>query len=159
MTRDVHQQAREWIALGADGLSETEQSQFQAHLRECAVCCESAEQTAQLIRSLRSVPMTAQPELVRRTQGLVRMRARQLQRERERLWLVGVGCLGVGLSASVTTTLIWRGFAWLGTATGVPALVWQTGLAAFLIAPALLVSLLFLVRGTHLSDGSGRWQA
>lgn len=160
MTRDVHQQAREWIALtGVEelGLSDLQQSQLQVHLRECGLCREYAEGASQVIRSLRSVPLTAGPSLVRTTQARVRLRAQQLQQQRERLWLVAMACSGVALSAAVTTPIIWRIFSWLGNWAGVSGPVWQTGFTAFLIVPALLVSVLLLARGTHLTDDASRW--
>lgn len=160
MNRDVHQQAREWIALtGVDGqgLSDAQQSQLHAHLRECELCREYAEATTQVIRSLRSVPMAATPALVRRTQARVRQHAQLLREHRERLWMVGVACAGIGFSATVTIPIMWRIFAWLGAWAGVSGPVWETGFGVFVIAPALLVSVLLLLRGTHLTDDAGRW--
>jgi len=163
MTRDIHQQAREWIALtgaafnGKDGLSETQQSQLQAHLRECDLCRQYAEATTQVIRTLRSVPMSATPALVRRTQTRVRQHALLLRQHKERLWMVGVACAGIGFSAAVTLPLMWKVFSWLGARAGVSSPVWETGFGVFVIAPALLVSVLLLLRGTHLTDDAGRW--
>lgn len=158
MTRDVHQQVREWIVLsGTEALSDSQQSQLQAHLRECDLCHQYAEGTAQVIRALRSVPLTAGPSLVRTTQARVRARAQQLQQQRERLWVVVMAGAGVALSATVTTPVIWGIFSWLGNWAGVSGPVWQTGFTAFLVAPALLISILLLARGTHLTDQAGRW--
>jgi len=67
------------------------------------------------------------------------------------MWLVGVACLGVGLSATLTVPLVWKLFAWIGERAGVSNAVWEAGFAFFWIAPALVVSLLLLARGTHLS--------
>ena len=158
MTRDVHQQTREWIAsAGTDALSDSQQSQLQAHLRECDPCREYAEATSQVIRSLRSVPMAATPALVRRTQARVRQHAQLLRQHKERLWMVGVACAGVGFSAAVTIPLMWRVFSWMGSWAGVSTPVWETGFGVFVIAPALLVSVLFLARGTRLTDSASRW--
>jgi predicted anti-sigma-YlaC factor YlaD len=164
MTRDLHQQVQEWIALtgtvltGKDGLSDAQQSQLQAHLRECDSCHEYADATGQVIRSLRSVPMAATPALVRRTQARVRQHTQLLRQQRERLWMVGIACTGIGFSASVTIPIMWKIFSWLGTWAGVSSSVWQAGFTAFLVAPALLVSVLLLIRGTHLTDDAGRSQ-
>jgi predicted anti-sigma-YlaC factor YlaD len=159
MTRDVHQQAQEWIALtGVEGLSDAHQSLLQAHLRECDSCREYAEATGQVIRSLRSVPMAATPVLVRRTQARVRQHAQLLRQQRERVWMVGIACTGIGFSASVTIPIMWKVFSWLGNWAGVSSPVWEVGFTAFVIAPALLVSVLLLVRGAHVTDGAGRWQ-
>ena len=158
MTRDVHQQAREWIALtGVDGLSDKQQSQLQAHLRECDSCREYADATSHVVRSLRSVPMAATPALVRRTQARVRQHAQLLRQHKERLWMVGIACAGVGFSAAVTIPIMWKIFSWLGNWAGVSSPVWETGFVGFVIAPALLVSVLLLVRGTRLTDDAGRW--
>jgi predicted anti-sigma-YlaC factor YlaD len=158
MTRDIHQQTQEWIALtGVDGLSDAQQSQLQTHLRECDACREYADATGQVIRSLRSVPMAATPSLVRGTQARVRQHAQLLRQQRERLWMVGVTCAGIGFSASVTIPIMWKIFSWLGTWAGVSSPVWEVGFTAFVIAPALLVSVLLLLRGTHLTDNAGRW--
>jgi len=158
MTRDAHQQAREWIALtGVEGLSDTHQSLLQAHLRECDSCREYADATGQVIRSLRSVPMAATPVLVRRTQARVRQHARLLRQQREHLWMVGIACAGIGFSASVTVPIMWKIFSWLGTWAGVSSPVWEAGFTAFVIAPALLVSVLLLIRGTYLTGAADRW--
>lgn len=158
MTRDIHQQVREWIALsGTDALSDDQQSQLQAHLRECDLCRDYAQASSQVIRSLRSVPLTAGPSLVRMTQARVRLRAQQLRQQQERFWLVVIAGVGVALSAAVTTPIIWRIFSWMGNWAGVSSPVWQTGFTAFLVAPALLVSILLLARGTPLTDEPGRW--
>jgi predicted anti-sigma-YlaC factor YlaD len=159
MTRDVHQQTQEWIALnGVDGLSEAQQSQLQAHLRECDLCREYAEASRQVIRSLRLVPMAATPALVRTTQARVRQHAQLLRQHKERLWMVGVACAGIGFSAAVTIPIMWKIFSWLGNWAGVSSPVWQAGFTAFLIAPALLVSLLLLARGKQATDDAGVWR-
>jgi predicted anti-sigma-YlaC factor YlaD len=164
MTRDIHQQAQEWIALtgaaftGKDSLSETQQSQLQAHLLECDSCREYAEAATQAVRSLRSVPMAATPALVRRTQARVRQHAQLLRQHKERLWMVGVACAGIGFSAAVTLPIMWRLFSWMGSWAGVSTPVWETGFGVFVIAPALVVSVLLLARGTRLTDDAGHWR-
>lgn len=159
MTRDLHQQTQEWIALnGVDGLTEAQQSQLQVHLRECDICREYAEAITKVIRSLRLVPMAATPALVRRTQARVRQHAQLLRQHRERLWMVGVACAGIGFSAAVTIPIMWKIFSWMGSWAGVSSPVWETGFGIFVIAPALLVSVLLLARGTHLTDDAGHWR-
>ena len=161
MTRDLHQQAHEWIALtGVDGLGldDAQQSQLQMHLRECELCRQYADATSQVVRSLCSVPMAATPVLVRRTQARVRQHAQLLRQQRERLWMVGIACAGIGFSASVTIPIMWKIFSWLGAWAGVSSPVWETGFTVFVIAPALLVSVLLLIRGTRLTDNPGHWR-
>lgn len=155
MTRNAHDEARELIALaGTDDrcLSEGQQIWLRAHLDECEVCRHYAEAANAVIRSLRSLPVAADSRLVRATQRRVRFHAGRLRETRERLWLVGLACLGVGLSATLTVPLFWRFFAWMGEWAGVSNWVWQAGFAFFWIAPALVGSALLLARGTHLTS-------
>jgi predicted anti-sigma-YlaC factor YlaD len=158
MMRDAHDEARELIALG-EGLSDEQQTWLRSHLDECEACRHYAEAANEVVRNLRSLPLAADSRLVRATQMRVRFHASRLRETRERMWLVGMACLGVGLSATLTVPFLWRLFAWLGEWAGVSTLVWQAGFAFFWIAPALAVGALLLDRGTHLShNGEKQWR-
>ena len=157
MTRDTHDEARELITLaGARDLSDAQQSWLHAHLDECAGCRDYAEAAGRVVAALRSMPLAADSRLVRATQMRVRFHASRLRETRERLWLVGMACLGVGLSATLTVPLLWRLFAWMGEWAGVSTVVWQAGFMFFFIAPALVVSVLLLARGTHRTNNGER---
>ena len=149
MTRNAHDEARQLIALG-EGLSDTQQAWLRSHLDECEACRHYAEAANEVVRTLRSLPLAADSRLVRATQTRVRFHASRLRETRERLWLVGMACLGAGLSATLTVPFLWRLFAWMGEWAGVSTLVWQAGFIFFFIAPALVVGVLLLARGTHL---------
>ena len=151
MTRDAHDEARELIALG-ESLSDAQQAWLRSHLDECEACRHYAEAAGRVVRALRSQPLAADSRLVRATQMRVRFHASRIRETRERMWLVGMACLGVGLSATLTVPFLWRLFAWMGEWAGVSTLVWQAGFMFFFIAPALMVSVLLLARGTHLTN-------
>ncbi|MGZ4867316.1 MAG: hypothetical protein ACXV7C_08850 [Candidatus Angelobacter sp.] len=151
MTRNAHDEARQLIALG-EGLPDSQQVWLRAHLDECEACRQYAEAANGVVRTLRSLPLAADSRLVRATQMRVRFHASRLRETRERMWLVGMACLGVGLSATLTVPFLWRLFAWMGERAGVSTLVWQTGFMFFFIVPALVVSVLLLARGTHLTN-------
>ncbi len=151
MTRNLHDEARELIAVG-NGLPDPQQAWLRAHLDECEACRHYAEATNGVVRTLRSLPLAADARLVRATQMRVRFHASRLRETRERMWLVGMACLGVGLSATLTIPFLWRLFAWMGERAGVSTLVWQSSFMFFFIAPALVVSVLLLARGTHLTN-------
>ncbi len=155
MTRNPHDEARELISLG-EGLPDVQQAWLRAHLDECEACRDYAEAANGVVRSLRSLPLAADSRLVRATQMRVRFHARRLRETRERMWLVGMACLGVGLSATLTVPLLWRLFAWMGQSAGVPTMVWQASFIFFFIAPALVVGLLLLARGTYLANDEER---
>ena len=158
MTRDAHDEARKLIALGED-YTDAQHVWLRAHFDECEPCRNYAETAAGVVRTLRSLPLAADSRLVQATQMRVRFHASRLRETRERLWLVGMACLGVGLSATLTVPLLWRLFAWIGAWAGVSNWVWQAGFTFFWIAPALVVSALLLARGTHLaSNGEERWR-
>jgi len=151
VTRDTHDEARELIALG-EALLDGQQAWLRAHLDECEACRHYAEAANVVVRGLRSLPLAADSRLVRATQMRVRFHASRLRETRERLWLVGMACLGVGLSATLTVPVLWRLFAWIGEWAGLSTLVWQAGFIFFFIAPALAVSVLLLARGTYLTN-------
>lgn len=151
MTRSAHDEARELIALGED-LPNAQRDLLHTHLEECADCRTYSEAAARTVLALRSLPLAADSRLVRATQMRVRFHASRLREVRERMWFVGVACLGVGLSAAVTAPLLWRLFAWMGELAGVSAPVWQAGFVFFWMVPALVVGVVLLARGTHLTD-------
>ena len=151
MKRDAHDEAHELAALGAD-LSEAQRAWLQAHLAECEPCRLYGEELKQLVRSLRLLPVTADSRLVRATQMRVRFHAGRLREMRERMWLIGVACVGVGLSTAISAPLLWRLFAWMGECTGLSTLVWQTGFLSFFVAPVVIVAVLLLTRNRHLSN-------
>jgi anti-sigma factor RsiW len=151
MTRNAHDEARELIALG-EGLQDAQQAWLRAHLDECEACRHYGEEANGVVRALRSLPIAADSRLVHATQLRLRFHASRLREMRERMWLVGMACLGVGLSATLTLPFLWRLFAWMGERAGVSTLVWQTGFMFFFIAPALVVSVLLLARGTHFTN-------
>ncbi len=157
MTRSAHYEARKLIALGEDIAGE-QQAALQAHLNDCEDCRSYAEAAGRTVRALRSLPLAADARLVRATQMRVRFHANRLREARQRLWFVGMACLGVGLSAAVTAPFLWRLFAWIGELAGVSTPVVQAGFALFWIAPALVVSLLLLARGSHLPSDRERSQ-
>jgi predicted anti-sigma-YlaC factor YlaD len=160
MIRNTHDHARELIALG-EGLTDAQHACLRAHLDECEACRHFAEGVNGVVRALRSLPLAADSRLVRATQMRVRFHASRLRETRERLWLVGMACLGVGLSATLTVPFLWRLFAWMGERAGVSTLVWQAGFMSFFIAPALVVGVLLLARGTHLANNgeeSRQWR-
>jgi len=158
MTRNAHDEARELIALG-NGVTEAQQVSLRRHLDECEACSRYDEAAREVVRGLRAVPLAADARLVRATQMRVRFHASRLRETRERFWLVGMACLGVGLSATLTVPVLWRLFAWMGEWAGVSSWMWQTGFAVFWITPALVVGTLLLTRGTHLNkDGEKHWR-
>ncbi len=157
MTRNAHNEARELIALG-EGLSDAQQTWLRAHLQECEACRDYAEGAGRVVRALRSQPLAADSALVRATQMRVRSRALELQRQQERLWVICVCCVAVTLGTAFTTAVLWRGFEWMGHQARLPGPVWQIGLVALGLMPAIVAGILLLARGTYLADHNGSFQ-
>jgi predicted anti-sigma-YlaC factor YlaD len=152
VTQSSHDEVRRLIATSASDLSKTQQALLQAHLQDCGPCRDYAAATAEIVRALRGVPLAADPRLVRNTQACVRARAVALRQRQQWLSLVALACPLVGLSAAITTPLVWRAFQWMGTYAGLSRTLWQVGFTFYWVAPSLLVSVLLLFRGTHLAD-------
>jgi predicted anti-sigma-YlaC factor YlaD len=158
MTESLHERARQLIALsGAKGTGEDfadgQEAWLRLHLGECSACRDYAERAGLAVRALRSEPLAADSALVRATQMRVRSRALELRQRQERIWLVSLSCLFVGFSAALTTPVSWRAFEWMGVWAGVSSWIWQASFTFFWIVPPLVVSLLLLARGAHLTDG------
>ena len=152
MTQSSHDEVRRLIATSATDLSEAQQALLNGHLQDCGPCRDYAAATAEIVRAVRGVPLAADPRLVRNTQARVRARAVALRKRQQWQTLVALACPLVGLSAAITTPLVWRAFQWMGTYAGLSKPLWQVAFAFYWIVPALLVSVLLLLRGTHLAD-------
>ena len=152
MTQSSHQEIRRLIATSGDELSEAQQALLHAHLQDCGSCRDYAAATAEIVRALRGIPVAADPRLVLNTQARVRARAFALRQRQQWLTLVALACPLVGLSAAITTPLVWRAFEFMGTYSGLSRPLWQVAFAFYWMVPGLLVSVLLLLRGTHLAD-------
>ena len=156
MSGDGHGRARALLALGGGpGVSDAEQSWLRGHLQECGDCRTYGDAVGRTVGAVRGQPIAADFGLVQATQLRVRARAAALRAQRERAWLVGVACLFAGVSALVTTPVLWQAFAWMGEWAGLGRWVWEAGFGLFWLGPALVVSLFLLAHGTHLSDREG----
>ncbi len=159
MNTDLHERARMLIALsGPEGISAAEQVWLAAHLDACASCRQFAENLRETLRALRAISVTAGGSLVSVTQRRVRQRALELQRQQERLWVICVCCVAVTLGTAFTTAVLWGGLAWMGQQARLPGPVWQIGLVALGLMPAIVAGILLLARGTYLADHKGSFQ-
>jgi predicted anti-sigma-YlaC factor YlaD len=159
MTRSIHARAQKLIALAvAEQVSDGQQGWLRAHLQECGACRDYAEAARRAVRALRSHPVTADSALVRATQMRVHSRALELQRQQERLWVICVCCVAVTVVTAFTTAVLWRGFGWMGQQARLPGPVWQIGLVALGLMPAIVAGILLLARGTYLADHNGSLQ-
>jgi len=146
VSADVHERARALIACGEEA------SWLDEHLASCAFCREFAGAARNVVRALRSIPVTAGPDLISATQMRVRQRARELQLRQERLWAVWICCSSVTLVAGFTTVVLWSGLSWVAQRISIGAPIWEMGYVAVSLMPVVVVAVLLLARGTHLAD-------
>jgi len=159
LIRNVHDEACALIALGG-AVSPTQQAWLRMHLEQCEACRLYLQALNDVVGALRSVTISADFRLVRTSQMRVRFHSRSLREMRQRVWLVGMACLGVGISGTLTAPILWRLFAWVGQMAGVPNIVWQAGFMFFFALPGMIVAVLLLARGAHpVKSGidSGQW--
>jgi len=153
ITENDHVRARQVLAFAAAAqLPAADQAWLESHLEACDSCRAFAQDAGDLVRALRSIPVAADRTLVAATQIRVQLRARELRQRDERLWLVGVSCVVVTLTAVLTNLACWRGFTWLVERTHISAAAWPVAFVALFIVPALAASVLLLAQGTHLAD-------
>ena len=119
------------------------------HLEQCEACRLYVQAVNDVVGALRSVPISADSRLVRASQMRVRFHAQSLREMRQRVWLIGMACLGVGVSTTLTAPILWSLFAWIGQMSGVPNIVWQASFMFFFALPGVIVAVLLLARGTH----------
>jgi len=148
-----HERARQMLALGDAGqLPSADHAWLESHLEACESCRAFAQDASDVVRALRAIPVAADRSLVTATQMRVRVRAREMRQREERMWLVGVSCVAVTLTAGFTNLACWRGFTWLVERSHVSVATWPVAFVALWIVPALAASVLLLAQGTHLAD-------
>jgi hypothetical protein len=143
---NTHQRAAELIARErVEGISATEQEWLGAHLRECLPCAAGAHATAQALRSLRSLSIAMPPDLARRTQFRVQLRAMELRASEPRWRLVWLASALSWVLGAATAPYVWRALEWIGTWAGVPKLVWQMGFGVWWALPAIVAGVILLI--------------
>ena len=124
------------------------------HLAACLECSSEAGALTSAVKSLRSQPVAASPEVVRRTRLAVRSRAEQLNAARARsvsLWISATMSI---VWMILTAPYVWQTFAWLGDIAHMPAAVWQIGFLMWWFLPATVLAAAAAWRHTAKHDVS-----
>jgi hypothetical protein len=140
-----HDRALELIMRrGVEDIAGRDADWLNAHLESCAGCAAYAEDFDQTGHLLRSVAVTATPELVARTRQRVQARALYLQEQQSRMVLIAISfCLGV-LSSVTSAWLWWKFGGWVAERVGLPQFIVQPGILLFLLLPAVVIAALML---------------
>ena len=153
MSENLHTRALQLVAKArVEGLADSERDWLAAHLQDCDVCNEHAQQTDRALRALRTAAISLPAGLASRTQFRVRLRAMELsEREPQRrmLWLACAASWIVGIASA---PYVWRLFAWFGEVTGVPKLVWEIGFGLWWAIPALFAAIVLLLENARQTE-------
>ena len=153
MNKNLHDRAEKLIAQERiEGISQSERDWLAAHLRECPVCAQLAQQTNAALGALRGLPFPLPPGLAERTQFRVQLRAQEMrEREPKRrlLWIMCVMSWALGIA---TAPYVWRAFEWAGERLGVPRLVWEMGFGLWWTIPALIAAAVVLMENLRLTN-------
>jgi anti-sigma factor RsiW len=123
MRDDVHSRAQHLIEREAiEGIAPSERESLERHLEHCELCAGLAHQMQRAMHNLRSISVPLPPDLARRTQLRVYLRAQELRpcRRASTLWISFALSWALGIASA---PLVWRGFEWAGRIAGLPT-VW-----------------------------------
>jgi anti-sigma factor RsiW len=156
MSEDLHTRAERLMIDSRMGpMSESELSWLDSHLGECERCAALARATERTVRSLRAIPVSLPPDLLRITQARVHQRSLELGRRQHAAilaWLgVAVSFAWVGLSG----LYVWRGLKWAAGEFGIPSPIWQMAFGLWWFIPAIIVA---AVLSSLRPDGFGRYE-
>lgn len=137
MSEDLHKKA-ERLVLEArvEDIAGPDRQWLDEHLAQCERCDGYARSAGEAVRSLRSVSVRVDPDLVGATRLRVYLRARELSHKRERMQIVWGCCALSWVAGAITAPLVWRAFEWLGKEAGLPRLIWESGFVTWWFLPA-----------------------
>jgi hypothetical protein len=153
MNKNLHDRAEKLIAEERiEGISQSEREWLAAHLRECPVCTQVAQQTTAALRALRGLAVPLPSGLAERTQFRVQLRAQEMgEREPKRrlLWIMCAMSWALGIA---TAPYVWRAFEWAGEGLGMPRLVWEMGFGLWWTIPPLVAAAAVLMENLRLMN-------
>jgi len=110
MNKNLHDRAEKLIAQERiEGISQTERDWLAAHLGECPVCAQVAQQTTAALRALRGLPVLLPRGLAERTQFRVQLRAQEMREREPRrrlLWIMCVMSWALGIAAAIKAGIV-----------------------------------------------------
>ena len=148
MSETVHERARDLALAGRiEEIAANEQRWLEAHLEQCAECATFAAALGEAVSAVRIPQVAASTTLVQATRRRVRARAVELQAHEAAMRPLWIAVAMVCAWATLTTPLVWAGFAWLGAALQLSRLEWRSLFVFAWMAPTLAASLVLLGSG------------
>jgi hypothetical protein len=152
MKENLHARAEKLIAQErVEGISKSDRDWLAGHLRECPGCSQIAQQTSDVLRTLRGVAIPLPRGLAARTQFRVQLRAQELREREPKRRLLWVMCAMSWALGIATAPYVWQAFEWAGERLGVPRLVWEMGFGLWWTIPALLAAAVVLMENLRLA--------
>jgi hypothetical protein len=159
MNENLHSRAEKLIAQErVEGISQSERDWLAAHLRECQSCAQIAQQTSDVLRVLRGMPIPLPRGLAERTRFRVQLRAQELharEPKRRLLWIMCAMSWGLGIA---TAPYVWQAFEWIGQHTGAPRLVLEFGFGLWWAIPALFAAAIVIIENLRQAN-EREWSA
>ncbi|HUI40435.1 MAG TPA: hypothetical protein VL523_00550 [Terriglobia bacterium] len=144
-TQDLHERARRLVDVErVEGLATEERRWLQDHLAACETCAAWAQSADAALRAFKSVSVALPPALAASARFRVRERAAELKQQRARNAALIAGCALSWLLGVASAPLVWKLCAWLGSAFGLPRIVWELGFAAWWFVPASAAALVIV---------------
>ncbi len=141
MNSELHTRAKKLIVADrVEGISADERTWLDRHLADCDECASEASRLAAAIQAFRAVPMTASPDLVRRTSSIVLQRARQKQTARRESVPLWISTAVSAASMASTAPFVWSGLAWIGRFSHTPEILLQTGFLMWWFMPVTVLA-------------------
>jgi anti-sigma factor RsiW len=138
---ELHTRAKKLIVADrVEGISAGDRDWLDRHLAGCDECSTEASRVSAAIQAFRAVPMTASPDLVRRTSAMVLQRARKKRTARRESVPLWIATAISAASMASTAPFIWSGLAWMGRFSHAPEIVWQTGFLLWWFMPASILA-------------------
>ena len=141
MNSELHTRAKKLIVADrVEGISAAEHDWLEGHLAECGECSTEASRVSAAIQAFRAVPMTASPDLVRRTSSIVLQRARQKRTARRESVPLWIATAVSAASMAYTSSYVWSALAWIGRFSHMPEILWQSGFLMWWFMPASVLA-------------------
>ncbi len=138
MRDDIHKQAERLLLKAAvEELTAAEASWLGGHLSECANCAQVSGRLEEVVRSVRSRSVAADPSLIESTRQKVRERACRLAPRRASAGMLWISCALTWIWMALSAPYIWRGCAWVGRRLGAPDWAWAMSFGLWWLLPAL----------------------
>ena len=147
-----HERAFELACMAlVDSISESDGAWMDEHLAGCSDCRARAQQTQEMISSLKKVSISAGVDLVQRTRRKVRTLCVQSEARGRRMRPIWISSALASAWMACSFPYLWQSFDVTGHWLHIPDLLWQMGFLVTWFTPALTGAAVALWLRPHLT--------